>query len=871
MATRKFLYLATSAVAAAASLAAPLASASAATDTVEHGYIVQLKTTANIQSEAAQAEGRGGEVTDKFSKALRGFAVDASGSEIARIKTDPQVAAVYPDYPVSIDASQVSPPVNIDSMDSTNPLLPNNGSYTYTADGRGVDVYVVDTGVNYNHFDLVGRTTTGFNAIADGRVDGLDCNGHGSHVAGIAAGSRYGVAKAARVVPVRVLGCTGSGSTSDIIRGIDWVIAQRAASGRPAVMNLSLGMVGSNAPMEAAVANAYNNRVIPVVAAGNSGIDACGSSPARSPLAITVGSVNRLQTQSSFSNFGSCLDVYAPGESIQSAWHTANNVVATLNGTSMAAPHVAGVAAMYLSAYPQDSAASITSRVLSGSTSPGVLNRSAGSPDLFAKAPNIGFPVAAVPVVNTVAPSISGNFISGGTATVNFGTWTGAAQYQATLQVATSASGPWFTMSTIQGGSEGAPVNFTVSPAHLTGAMRVIVTASNSAFSTSATSANVVTTGFESVTGGRNPAATGDVLTAPAYMYFQWQRLSNGSWVDIAGATNRTYTVSTADGDGEVRVNLGSEVINPDTSQIGRVWNASMPRSTATPTPVLVSPPTIIGGGFTNGETVTADFGTWTGANLYTLNLKYSASPQGPWATFESFTSSTGAPVSVRLTPSQMNGYVRSEVAASFGNATSTAVSESASTIGTESVTGGMVPVRTGNVLYAPATYTYFQWQRLSNGSWVDIAGATTMKYVVTAADGGGQVRAMLGANVSDPSGIVRIWNPSISRATGISTPTLASAPAVISTPTYGTYTVRPATWSSSTPVEITDYQWQRYKNGYWTVVGSGETYAASTADAGSRLRVRMNLSCAGWVGSITTVTVTVPTTFTAPAPTPTP
>ncbi|MCA1734162.1 MAG: S8 family peptidase, partial [Acidobacteria bacterium] len=215
----------------------------------------------------------------------------------------------------------------------------------YNATGSSVKAYVIDTGIRSSHSDFGGRVISGYTAISDGRGT-TDCNGHGTHVAGTVGGSKYGVAKSVTLVPVRVLDCNGSGTNSGVIAGIDWVTSNHGA-GQPAVANMSLGG-GASSALDTAVKNSIADGVTYVVASGNSNADACNYSPARVPEAITVNSSTSSDARSSFSNWGSCTDIFAPGSSITSAWYTSDTATNTISGTSMASPHVAGVAALYL-------------------------------------------------------------------------------------------------------------------------------------------------------------------------------------------------------------------------------------------------------------------------------------------------------------------------------------------------------------------------------------------------------------------------------------------------------------------------------------------------------------------------------------------
>ena len=221
-----------------------------------------------------------------------------------------------------------------------------NGTYSYTTTGSGVDIYIVDTGILATHNQFGARVSAGFSAVADG-VGTSDCNGHGTHVAGTAAGSTLGVAPAANLIPVRVLDCNGSGTVSGVIAGIEWAIGHHTTT--PAVMNLSLG-AGKSDSLNAAIDRAFLDGITVVAAAGNSNVDACNVSPASNVnSALTVGATTTTDARATYSNFGACLDLFAPGTGITSAWHTSNTVTNTISGTSMAAPHVAGLAARYLS------------------------------------------------------------------------------------------------------------------------------------------------------------------------------------------------------------------------------------------------------------------------------------------------------------------------------------------------------------------------------------------------------------------------------------------------------------------------------------------------------------------------------------------
>jgi subtilisin family serine protease len=346
--------------------------------------IVRLKPNTNLEAAISQARDQGARISFRYHTALVGFALEIPEQAVAALRANPQIAAVDPDTPVTTSATQPSPPWGLDRVDQR--ALPLSGSYTYPGDGDGVTAYVIDTGILATHTDFGGRVRSGYTAINDGRGT-TDCNGHGTHVAGTLAGSTHGVAKAASPVPVRVLDCTGSGSMSGVIAGLDWAAADHAA-GTPAVANLSLGGP-TNSSLDAAVTALVNDGVSVSVAAGNDNVNACTQSPARAAAALTVASSDRTDTRSSFSNFGTCVDVIAPGSAILSDWYTGPTATNTLSGTSMATPHVAGAAAVLLSQQRTLTPAQVASRLVGSATTGVVRNPGTGTANrlLFVDAP----------------------------------------------------------------------------------------------------------------------------------------------------------------------------------------------------------------------------------------------------------------------------------------------------------------------------------------------------------------------------------------------------------------------------------------------------------------------------------------------------
>jgi subtilisin family serine protease len=363
----------------------PRLARAAAPEVVPGQYLVTFRDgvadgAAKAESKAAEkiARGKKGKLKHTYSAVMHGFAAELDSTDVDALRADPDIALVEPDPVMRIAGSQSGATWGLDRIDQA--ALPLNGSYVYGNDGAGVTVYILDTGINTGHVDFGGRAVGGLDAVSSGS-GAADCNGHGTHVAGTVGSSTWGVAKAARLVAVRVLDCGGSGSGSSLLAGMDYVVRQKQGSpATPMVVNMSISGSASGT-FDTAVQNMINAGVTAVVAAGNAASDACGVSPARLSSAITVGASDASDNAAPFSNYGGCVDLTAPGVNITSTYIGGSTALAGMSGTSMATPHVAGAAALYLAANRSAAPAQVASALVGNSTTGRLASLIGGTPD----------------------------------------------------------------------------------------------------------------------------------------------------------------------------------------------------------------------------------------------------------------------------------------------------------------------------------------------------------------------------------------------------------------------------------------------------------------------------------------------------------
>jgi subtilisin family serine protease len=434
----------------------------------------------------------GGQLRYTYQYALKGFAAALPAAAVTALRANPNVDYVEADGPVWAVGTQNNPPWGLDRIDQRD--LPLSSSYTYGTDGTGVTAYILDTGIRTTHNDFGGRASSGFDAVNGGTAD--DCHGHGTHVAGTVGGSTYGVAKDVGLVAVRVLDCSGSGTWAGVIAGIDWVTNNHSG---PAVANMSLSG-GANNSVDNAVRNSIASGVVYGLAAGNGNFfgrpqNACNYSPARTTEAVTVGATTSSDNEASFSNYGACVDILAPGVGVTSAWYTSNSATNTISGTSMATPHVVGAAALYLEANPGASPAGVQSALKASASVDKISlhssSRNGGTPNLLLFVGDGGGgggdPVDNPPSVSISSPT--GGTVSGEiTVAANAGDDHGVTQVEffvdgTSIGTDTNASGGWsvsWNTATASNGAHSLTAVATDTKPQTTTSAAVTVTVDNS-------------------------------------------------------------------------------------------------------------------------------------------------------------------------------------------------------------------------------------------------------------------------------------------------------------------------------------------------------------------------------------------------------
>ena len=496
---------------------------------ISGSYIVKFRDDMNDQDIENSARSlvklHAGSLKHVYKSALKGFAVEnLSAAAASALANDPRVEFIEQDQVMSAITTQTGATWGLDRVDQR--ALPLDGSYTYYVDGTGVTVYIIDTGINFTHPDFEGRASKGIDEItANGTA--ADCNGHGTHVSGTVGGKTYGLAKKVKLVAVRVLDCSGSGTSSGVIAGIDWVTANRVL---PAAANMSLGG-GKDVLLNQAVARSVAAGITYAVAAGNSTADACNSSPSSEPSAITVGATDNTDTFAYFSNYGPCVDINAPGVDVTSDWlGTGTN---TISGTSMASPHVAGAAALYLSANPSATPTQVTS-ALTGNATTGVIKSIPGSTaNLLLYTAFIAAPPPGPPAAPSLSSPANGAIGVSTSPTLSWGASSGATSYVVEVSTNTGFSPVTYT-ATVTGTSavvSPALANSTTYYWHV----KATNTYGSSLYSTSWS--------FTTTAPGTVPAAPS--LSSPADLATGVSTSPTLSWTASTGATSYTAQVST--------------------------------------------------------------------------------------------------------------------------------------------------------------------------------------------------------------------------------------------------------------------------------------------------------------------------------------
>lgn len=596
-------------------------------------YFVKFKAGVANGTGTRATQARGGEVKRKFRKAFHGVLAHLTPAQRDALQSDPSIEYVEPKTEITISSgSESDPPWGIDRVD--NRSLPINHNFSWGPNGSGVDVYVIDTGINKAHVDFGGRARYGYN-FHQNSVDTSDCNGHGTHVAGTIGGNRSGVAKGVTLIPLRVnVGCTNTIDVGAVFASFDYIL-EGGGLNHPTVMNMSFGG-GLSTALDDAVQYMVNNGVVAVASAGNDADDACYSSPARVPGALTVAATNSADSETAWSNYGPCVDLYAPGDNIVSASNTSNTGWASMKGTSMSAPHVAGAAALIMSVHPAWTPAQVSAEIIGKATTGKVKNANSVNRLLFTGGGSTKAPLWPAPT-----PTVSGTATMGSTLTGSFGAWgpspvTLKYQWQRMFgTTVTNIAGATGTSYRLTAADVGARVRATVVGYATDYAPVGRVSAWSNVVTGSITGTVPTITGTAKV-GQQLKANAGTWAPSAVTLHYQWYRVSStGAMSAISGATWSQYGLTASDLNYAIRVSVtGTRPYFANVTKVsaatGKVGLGTL--TAATPT---------ISGTTKVSYTVTANPGTWGPAPVTLRYQWYKVSSAGATSAISGATASS--------------------------------------------------------------------------------------------------------------------------------------------------------------------------------------------------------------------------------------